>query len=135
MNTEKKWHVQTVSETVETLRSDPNEGLSEREAGERLEKYGQNSFEAEKGPSSLRIFLEQFNDFMIGVLFVAALIAGVVLKEVLDTMAIFTILILNAILGFVQEMRAQKAMEALKRLGAPSARVLRGGGAREISAQ
>ena len=135
MNAEKKWHLQEVDETIKTLGADPNQGLSEKEAQERLEKYGKNAFEAERGPSALRIFLEQFNDFMIGVLFVAALIAGVVLKEVLDTMAIFTILILNAILGFVQEMRAQKAMEALKRLGAPSARVLRGGGEREISAQ
>jgi Ca2+-transporting ATPase len=72
------------------------------------------------------MFVDQFRDFMIMVLIAAAVVSGAI-GEILDTIIILAIVILNAIMGFAQEYRAQKAMEALKRMAAPSASVLRGG--------
>ena len=122
-----KWHAHPVSKVEELLETNVQEGLSDKEVEQRRERYGLNELEAGKRTPAIRIFLSQFNDFMIWVLVVAAVISGVVLKETLDATAIIVILVLNAILGFVQEYRAEKAMEALKKLAAPTAKVVRSG--------
>ncbi len=127
MSNLKTWHCQDISSVEKSLNSSTKSGLKEEEAIKRLEIHGPNELKEKEKASPLRLLLSQFNDFMIWVLIVAALIAGFFLKETIDAMAIFVILILNAILGFVQEFRAEKAMEALKRLTAPNARVLRDG--------
>ena len=102
------------------------DGLSAAEAASRLAKYGPNALKEKPKRSPLAMFFDQFRDFMIMVLVAAAVISGVI-GEVLDTVIILAIVLLNAIMGFAQEYRAQKAMEALKRMAAPSASVLRGG--------
>jgi len=101
-------------------------GLSSAEAAARLLKYGPNALKEKPKRSPLAMFLDQFKDFMILVLIAAAAVSGAI-GELLDTAIILAIVILNAVMGFIQEFRAQKAMEALKKLAAPAASVLRDG--------
>src|SRR5512139_3017886 len=102
------------------------DGLSSDEAGRRLAKYGRNEL-AEKGKRSLlAMVIDQFRDFMILILIAAAVVSGF-LGELVDTIPILVIVLLNAVIGVFQEYRAEKAMEALKQMAAPVARVLRDG--------
>ncbi|OGR97307.1 MAG: ATPase [Elusimicrobia bacterium GWF2_62_30] len=120
-----EWHKKTVEEALKELGSGPG-GLSSGEAARRLEKYGPNSIKEKSKRGALAMFLDQFKDFMIVVLIAAAVISGV-LGEMLDAVVIAAIVTLNAIMGFAQEYRAQKAMEALKKMAAPVASVMRDG--------
>ena len=120
-----RWHQKGLKEVVEDLRASL-QGLSSEEARRRLEEYGPNELKEGKKKTLLGRFLDQFKDFMIIVLMAAAVIA-VAMGEVNSTIAIVVIVILNAIIGFVQEYRAEKAMEALKMMAAPFATVLRDG--------
>jgi P-type Ca2+ transporter type 2C len=127
------WHQLDPKEVLEKLQSS-GKGLASEEAHQRLERYGPNEL-IEKGRKSLwMMFLDQFRDFMILVLIAAAVVAGVI-GEPSDTIAIAVIVLLNAVLGFVQEYRAEKAMAALKKLAAPSATVIRDGRPESITAQ
>ena len=99
-------------------------GLDEEEAQRRLQTYGSNELVEKKKRTRLAMFLDQFKDFMILVLIVAAVISGII-GEPADTAAIVVILLLNALLGFTQEYRAEKAMEALKKMAASLAVVIR----------
>lgn len=119
------WHCKNVGEVLAELDSSPD-GLSAAEAARRLASFGPNELEVKKGRSPLAIFLDQFRDFMILVLIAAAIISGLI-GEASDTIAIVVIVVLNAVIGFVQEYRAERAMAALKGMAAPAARVLRGG--------
>jgi len=101
-------------------------GLSAGEAAARLARYGPNALKEKKKRSPLAMFFDQFKDFMIMVLIAAAAVSGAI-GEALDSAIILAIVILNAVMGFIQEFRAQKAMEALKKMAAPSANVLRDG--------
>jgi P-type Ca2+ transporter type 2C len=105
---------------------DRSHGLSDKEAQERLKRVGPNQLSEGKKQSWLLLFLDQFRDFMVWVLLAATLISGL-LGEYTDAIAIIAIVILNAILGFVQEVRAEKSLAALKKLSAPTAKVLRNG--------
>ncbi|MBO2534221.1 MAG: hypothetical protein CW342_15350, partial [Thermoactinomycetaceae bacterium] len=105
---------------------DPAVGLDPREAERRLKTVGPNRLSEGEKTSPFIVFLNQFKDFMVLVLLVATLISGL-LGEYLDAVAIIAIVFLNAILGFVQEVRAERSLSALKELSAPMARVLRGG--------
>lgn len=127
MQSHQKWHNLSVAEAEGLLKTSPSKGLSSEEAQARRELFGPNELETKKQASPLRLLLSQFNDFMIWVLIAAALISGLILRELLDAIAIIIILVLNAILGFIQEYRAEKAMEALKKLTAPAAKVIRDG--------
>ena len=119
------WHQKELKAVLAEL-DVPIDGLRSEEAGKRLAKYGRNEL-VEKGKRSLlAMFLDQFRDFMILILIAAAVVSGFV-GELADTIAILVIVILNAVIGFVQEYRAEKAMEALKQMAAPAARVLRDG--------
>lgn len=121
------WHCSTPGECLSLLESDANKGLSNAEAKRRLEEYGPNKLrEEKKTPLAIR-FLKQFNDFMIWVLLAAVIISGVFLQEYVDAIVIMVIVLFNAILGFVQEGRAERAMEELKKLSAPMVSVLRDG--------
>ena len=99
-------------------------GLSSEEASRRLVRYGRNTLREKRGPHPLIIFAGQFQDFIVWVLLAAALISGL-LKELVDALAILGIVILNALLGFIQEYRAERSLSALKKLSSPTARVLR----------
>jgi Ca2+-transporting ATPase len=106
--------------------TDLRAGLSPQEVDQRREKHGSNAIREAKARGPFSILAAQFADFMIGVLLAAAILAGV-LGEIEDTIAIGVIVILNALIGFVQEYRAEKAMAMLRQLAAHQARVLRGG--------
>ena len=124
------WHEQEVPAVIQSLKSSP-EGLSSAEAKKRLQEYGPNRLSETKKKSPFIMFLDQFTDFMILVLIAAAIISGFI-GELSDTIAIIVIVILNAIIGFVQEYRAEKAMAALKKMVAPNAVVTRDGRPMEI---
>ncbi len=126
------WHKKTVEQVFEELGSS-SAGLSEEEASRRLEQYGPNALQEKKKHSALSMFLGQFTDFMILILLAAAVISGAI-GEILDAVIILAIVFLNAVMGFVQEYRAQKAMEALKKMAAPNAIVIREGEPKSIPA-
>ncbi len=119
------WHQQTPEEVVEELGASLR-GFSPAEAEARLRQYGPNQLTEKARPGPLRIFFDQFRDFMILVLIAAAVISGVI-GDVTDTIAILVIVVLNAVIGFVQEYRAERAMAMLRQLSAPFALVLRDG--------
>jgi Ca2+-transporting ATPase len=123
MNDNSAWHRKNIDEAASFLKSSLS-GLSSAEAGKRLEQYGPNELKEKKKKTLFAMFLDQFKDFMILVLIAAAAISGII-GEASDTIAIIVIVILNAVIGFVQEYRAEKAMEALKKMAAPSAVVMR----------
>ncbi|MFA5039318.1 MAG: calcium-translocating P-type ATPase, SERCA-type [Candidatus Omnitrophota bacterium] len=101
-------------------------GLSEQAAKLQFEKFGPNQLSEKQAIRPVEIFLDQFRDFIIWVLVGAALVSGF-LREWVDAFAILAIVILNAIMGFVQEYRAEKSLAALKKLSSPSSKVIRGG--------
>jgi Ca2+-transporting ATPase len=101
-------------------------GLSNTEAKKRLQKFGRNEIVVNKKKSKFKIFLSQFNDFIVWVLIAATVISGI-MGEKADAITIIAIILLDAILGFVQEYRTEKSLEALKKLSAPTAKVFRDG--------
>ena len=117
------YHLQSVSDVAKSLNTNP-EGLSNADATQRLKESGKNLLEAKKKKTIFGIMLNQLTDFMILVLVGAAVVSGVV-GEVTDTIVILAIVILNAVVGVVQEWRAEKAMEALENMAASQARVHR----------
>ncbi len=124
----------TVEEAVERWNTDLRRGLDEDLAAQRLDEFGPNRLEEVGGISPWRQFASQFTEFIVLVLIGAAVISAL-LQEWLDAGAILVIIVLNAILGFVQQYRAERALEALKKMAAPLARVIRGGEIRNIPAQ
>jgi len=102
-------------------------GISVKEAEDRIATYGYNELEEKRGRTPFRIFISQFNDFMIWILIAAAFISGIIIREITDAIVILIILIINSVLGFVQEFRAERALQALKELASPSALVIRDG--------
>ena len=121
----KEFHLLSANDTLAQMQSGPT-GITPAEAAIRLEQYGPNELEQKKKKPAWVLFLHQFKDFMILVLIAAALVSGLV-GEPVDSLIILVIVILNAILGFVQEYRAEKAMEALKKMAVLQAQVLRNG--------
>jgi Ca2+-transporting ATPase len=119
------WHQKDIKENFEALKSQ-SAGLSSAEAADRLDQYGPNEMKETAKRTIFMMFLDQFKDFMILILIAAAVVSGVI-GEVVDTIAIVVIVILNAIIGFVQEYRAEQAMKALREMAAPEALVLRNG--------
>jgi Ca2+-transporting ATPase len=127
------WH-RLDPEEVRARLDAPADGLAQEEAARRLAAHGPNELVEGGRRTPLAMLLDQFRDFMIGVLIVAALVSGLI-GEALDTIAIVVIVVLNAALGFVQEWRAERAMAALKRMAAPSATVVRDGRSRTVPAR
>jgi Ca2+-transporting ATPase len=127
------WHTLSADEAARQLEVNIQAGLSAAEAAQRLAHFGPNALHEKRRRPPWRMFLDQFTDFMILVLMAAAIISGVV-GDLEDTVAIVVIVILNAVIGFVQEYRAERAMAALKRMTEASASVLRGGRVESISA-
>ncbi|HUT28088.1 MAG TPA: cation-translocating P-type ATPase [Methanomassiliicoccales archaeon] len=126
------FHAMSGEETLKTLGSSA-QGLSVEEVARRLEKYGPNELSEGRRISPLKIFLDQFKDFMVIILIFAAIISGAIAtvngstEEWLDAGVILVIVIINATLGFLQTYRAEKTMQALKDMAAPRANVIREG--------
>lgn len=121
-----KWHQMEAGELANKLGSSLAQGLSASEAEDRLSKNGRNELAEGERISPVVLFLNQFKDFMVLVLMGATLISGL-LGEYLDAVTIVAIIAINAVLGFIQEFRAEKSLNALKELSAPTAKVIRGG--------
>lgn len=119
-----KWWQEDITELAASLKTDIHAGLSSGEAALRLSQNGPNRLTEKKGISAFSIFFEQFKDLIIWILIGAALVSGF-LKEWVDAVAIIAIVILNAILGFMQEYRAEKSLAALKKLSSPISKVIR----------
>ena len=127
------WHSSGAHDAVVKLASSLH-GLSQKEAERRFAEIGPNELKEAPRAGPLRLFVGQFEDFMILILIAAAVVSAL-LGELLDAGAIIAIVVLNAVLGFVQEYRAEKAIAALKRMSAPMARVLRDGRERKVEAR
>jgi Ca2+-transporting ATPase len=126
------WHLLPLSEIILLLNTTPS-GLNSIIASERLQEYGQNQIEDSKKKSIFKMILSQLTDFMILILIAAAIISGIV-GDLTDTIIILAIIIINAVVGFIQEYRAEKAMEALKKMAANLARILREGEMMDVPA-
>ncbi|HIE24288.1 MAG TPA: ATPase, partial [Candidatus Korarchaeota archaeon] len=120
-----KWHALSPEEALEILGSS-KKGLSAEEAKRRLEIYGYNELEEKRKKTVWGTFVEQFKSFLVAILLFAILFS-IIMEDFIDAGAIASILIINAVLGTVQEYRAEKSLEALKRLAAPKAKVIREG--------
>ena len=116
----------TASELEAIYEVDPRMGLSSEDVARRIQVYGKNRMDQGKTPSFASLFFAQFKDFLILVLLAAAVISGIA-GEISDAMLIIVIVIMNALIGTVQEKKAQTSMAALKRLTIPQAKVLRNG--------
>lgn len=146
-NPKTPWYAQSSRKTLEQLGSNPETGLTEQEARSRSQRYGPNEIEEGAGRSSWQILLDQFNNIMLLMLIAVAVISGILdfidLRNggseggipFKDTIAIMLIVILNGILGYLQESRAEKALAALKQMASPQVRILRDGQPVEIEAR
>ena len=128
------WFRITVADVLERLKTDPVNGLNDDEATNRLNQYGTNEITEQGRKKPIIILIEQFTNTLVIILIIAAIISGFLGKPI-ETIAILAIVFLFAILSFVQEYRAEKAMAALKKLAVPIVKVLRHGTLNEISAQ
>ncbi|MPR35858.1 cation-translocating P-type ATPase [Salmonirosea aquatica] len=126
------YHNATPDEVFKKLTTQKN-GLAHEEARKRLEEYGANELEGKSGKSIGRLILNQFLDVMILILLAAAVVS-VLVGEATDAIVILVIVVLNAIIGFVQEYRAEKAIEALRSMSAPEALVRRDGTEKKVEA-
>lgn len=128
-----KWYTKDVQSIEATLHTNRQEGITWKEAQKRLEKVGENQIQDQASVSAFALLLNQFKDFMVLILLIATFISGL-LGEYMDAITIIAIIVLNAILGFVQEYKAEKSLHALKELTAPTAHVIREGVMQEIPA-
>ncbi len=119
-----EWYLKSEEETLREQNTSLRQGLSHEEVENRRRSYGFNLFETSKRKTALKLFIEQFNNLMVLVLLAAA-VTAVFLGEIQDSIAILAIVLLNGVLGFFQEYRAERAIEALQQLAAPQARVKR----------
>ncbi len=133
------WHTFTADRALELLESDPSQGLNSQEIATRFDRYGANELVEKVGRSRLRIFADQFTNIMLVMLMAVAVVSGfLALSKPIpefpkDAVAILSIVLLNGILGFMQETNAEKALAALKRMSSPKVRVVRNGEIIEIN--
>ena len=128
------WHVIETAALLRQLESDPQRGLSEAQAARRIARFGENSLPTAPPRGIGKMFLAQFADFMILVL-IGAAVVSTALGELTDAFVIFVIVVLNAVIGVVQEYRAERAIAALRQMASPMARVRRQGKIRRLPAQ
>ncbi|MEL7587548.1 MAG: cation-translocating P-type ATPase [Prolixibacteraceae bacterium] len=128
------WHTMSGEEALKELRVDPAKGLTEQEAEKRLAEKGPNRLKAQKRKNILQLFLAQLRDWLIYVLF-AAVVITLFMGEYIDAVIILMVIILNAVLGVVQEVKAGNAIEALQKMSSPKALVRRDGEVREIDSE
>ena len=133
------YHTMTCAETAEALGTDLNTGLSDKEAAERLHSSGRNVLKERGRKSVFAMFLGQLNDFMIIILLCAAAVSFFTAfaegAGISDPIIILAIVLLNSVVGVIQELKALKSLDALKKLSAPRASVIRGGKTKVINAE
>lgn len=129
----KQYYLQTKDEVLKEFRTG-SDGLSTKQAEENLAKYGKNALVEGKKKTAFQVFLEQFKDLMVIILIIAAVISAFT-GDLESMLVIIAVLILNAILGTVQHVKAEKSLESLKSLSSPSAKVLRNGEKIEIDSK
>lgn len=117
------WHAMKAEEVVDALNTSP-EGLSQEEVNRRFEEFGPNELKKEEGKSLIKLFIEQFTSILIVILLIATVLSMAV-GEIWDATVILAIVVACAVLGFTQEYKAEKALEALKKMTAPTATVIR----------
>ena len=128
-----EYHTQTISEVLHSLSSDQSNGLNSDTVSKLQAQYGPNKLKEKKKKSNLKRFGEQFKDVMILILIAAAIVSFIIAcieknpQEFFEPLLILLIVILNAIMGVMQESKAEKALDALKNMSAPHARVIRNG--------
>ncbi|NWG09210.1 MAG: HAD-IC family P-type ATPase, partial [Nitrososphaerales archaeon] len=128
---EKNWHAIEVADVLKTLHTDREKGLSDTEAQSRLAFYGSNELVAEEKVSAVKIFFKQFVNILLGILLVATIISAF-LGEVIDAIVISVIVLFVVIIGFIQEYRAERTLELLKKMLSPTCMVIRNGKEKEI---
>jgi Ca2+-transporting ATPase len=128
------WYSKSIAEVLHELNVDPAIGLTPQEAKARLAKYGPNKLKGQKKKSILQMFAAQLNDWLIYVLF-AAVIITLFLGEYIDSIIIVVVIILNAVLGVIQEVKAGNAIEALQKMSSPKSLVRRDGEVKEIDSE
>ncbi len=133
------WCTKTVSQIEKELKTNIHDGLSDKEAHKRLSKYGENKLKDKKKESLIVKFLKQFNDFMIIILIITSIISAITTKiqgdkDYIDSIIIIAIVFFNALMGLIQESKAEKSLEALKKMSSPTATVRRNGKIQTIKA-
>jgi len=123
---DKDAHSKSVDDLVNNLHSHLEQGLSQSEARSRIERFGANELSERPRPGFLALLWDQFNNYLVIILIVAAAIS-LSLGEVVDSIAILVIVVLNAVVGVIQESKAEQALEALQKMAAPQAQVIRDG--------
>ncbi len=127
----KKWYQQEIKEVQKLLETDIEKGLSKEQVSQKREKYGLNQLKAAKKKTLLQRFIDQFKDFSIIILIIAAIVSGVVGvaegEGITDTIIILIVVIVNAIIGVTQEAKAEKSLEALQKLTDHASKVIRNG--------
>lgn len=134
------WHEMNVYEVLKQKNTNERVGLASKEAQIRREEYGENKLDEKKKESIIIRFIKQFNDFMIIILIIASIISFVLEKingtnDYIDSIIIIGIVVFNAILGLIQESKAEKSIEALKKMSSPTAKVKRDGQIKEIPSE
>ena len=134
------WETLRKEEVLKKLGTDIRQGITKEEASKRQQKYGKNRLKDKPKESLLVRFIKQFNDFMIIILIIASVISAIVSNlqgenDYVDSIIIIAIVVLNAIMGVIQEAKAEKSIEALQEMTPPKAKVTREGITKEINAQ
>ena len=134
------WHTKDWEEVQKILYTDVKKGLSKEEAMKRLEKYGKNILKEKKKESLFIKFIKQFNDFMIIILIIASIVSATIAYiqgtgDYIDSIIIIAIVIFNAIMGLIQEYKAEKSIEELRKLSDPVSKVRRNGKIEEVEAR
>ncbi len=125
------WHSMETDQVLKELNTDPHQGLTEDDVKKRIEKYGYNELKKEEGVSPFTLFINQFKNILIIILLIATVLSALV-GETFDAALILVIVVFCAVLGFIQEYRAERALEALKKMLSPTITALRGGREEEI---
>jgi len=128
------WFSKSPEEVLRELNVDPALGLSVEEANGRLQRYGENKLKGKPKKSLISLFLAQLQDMLIYVLLGAAVVT-VVIGEYIDAIIILLVVVLNAVIGIIQEYKAEKAIEALQKMTTPKALIRRDGEVREINSE
>jgi Ca2+-transporting ATPase len=128
------WYQLNAAEVIKRLNTEPTQGLTTTEAQRRLEQYGPNELVEKGGRTRWQILAEQFTNVLTVILIIAALVS-IFLGDYLEAVVILAIVVLNGILGYTQEYRAEQSMAALKRMSVPTVRVRRDGKVQEVSAR